>query len=70
MTGTLALELSGGLSLPPVSVVSVTNVDIQAFSKEGASTDAESLAAPKIGTVLRIRDKWQKCPYLAPIFTI
>ena len=30
---------------------------------------SESLAAPKIGTVLRFRDKWQKCPYLAPIFT-
>ena len=31
---------------------------------------AESLAAPKIGAVLRFRDKWQKCPNLAPIFTI
>ena len=31
---------------------------------------AESLAAPKIGAVLRFRDKWQKCPDLAPIFTI
>ena len=31
---------------------------------------AESLAAPKIGAVLQFRGKWQKCPYLAPIFTI
>ena len=31
---------------------------------------AESLAAPKIGAVLRFWDKWQKCPDLAPIFTI